>query len=197
MYLSICIILITNQTICPDKYNIVQSSAILTEKWKIDQSSGILSGQVQYCPVKCNIVRTSGILSSQVQYCLDKWNIVQSSAILSGQVEYCPDKVWKMANCWIYIISCTEHCSIFTHSWTDYIIFHVISAFICHTVPILPRFTSSSNTLSPKSNLQCCKFHPNGNYIATGSCDRSVRLWDVINGQCCRIFTGHKVVITI
>ena len=36
-------------------------------------------------------------------------------------------------------------------------------------------------------------FHPNGNYIATGSCDRSVRLWDLLTGQCVRILTGHKV----
>ena len=41
--------------------------------------------------------------------------------------------------------------------------------------------------------FKCCKFHPNGNYIATGSCDRSVRLWDMLNGQCVRLFTGHKV----
>ena len=39
---------------------------------------------------------------------------------------------------------------------------------------------------------QVVKFHPNGNYVATGSCDKSVRLWDVINGNCVRIFTGHK-----
>lgn len=39
---------------------------------------------------------------------------------------------------------------------------------------------------------QVVKFHPNGNYVATGSCDKSVRLWDVVNGNCVRIFTGHK-----
>lgn len=38
-------------------------------------------------------------------------------------------------------------------------------------------------------------FHPNSNYIATGSTDRSVRLWDVLNGQCVRYLTGHKGVI--
>ncbi len=43
--------------------------------------------------------------------------------------------------------------------------------------------------------VQCCQFHPNGNYIATGSCDRSVRLWDILSGQCVRIFTGHKVTL--
>ena len=41
--------------------------------------------------------------------------------------------------------------------------------------------------------MQCLKFHPNGNYVATGSGDLSVRLWDVSNGQCVRLFTGHKV----
>ena len=42
-------------------------------------------------------------------------------------------------------------------------------------------------------HTQCCRFHPNGNYIATGSCDRSVRMWDIVTGHCVRIFTGHKV----
>ncbi|KAK2098930.1 Transcription initiation factor TFIID subunit 5 [Saguinus oedipus] len=36
------------------------------------------------------------------------------------------------------------------------------------------------------------RFHPNSNYVATGSADRTVRLWDVLNGNCVRIFTGHK-----
>ena len=35
------------------------------------------------------------------------------------------------------------------------------------------------------------QFHPNGNYIATGSTDRSCRLWDVQTGDCVRIFQGH------
>lgn len=40
--------------------------------------------------------------------------------------------------------------------------------------------------------MTCTRFHPNSNYIATGSADRTVRLWDVLNGNCVRIFTGHK-----
>ncbi|PFX12754.1 Transcription initiation factor TFIID subunit 5 [Stylophora pistillata] len=38
-------------------------------------------------------------------------------------------------------------------------------------------------------------FHPNCNYIATGSCDRTVRLWDINTGSSVRFFTGHKGAI--
>ena len=43
--------------------------------------------------------------------------------------------------------------------------------------------------------LQAIQFHPNSNYIATGSTDRTVRLWDISNGNCVRVMTGHKVTI--
>lgn len=43
------------------------------------------------------------------------------------------------------------------------------------------------------SDVTCTRFHPNSNYLATGSADRTVRLWDVLNGNCVRILTGHKV----
>ena len=35
------------------------------------------------------------------------------------------------------------------------------------------------------------RFHPNSNYIATGSSDNSVRLWDVQSGNTVRVFPGH------
>lgn len=38
---------------------------------------------------------------------------------------------------------------------------------------------------------QSVKFHPNSNYVATGSADKSVRFWDVQTGRCVRVFTGH------
>lgn len=41
--------------------------------------------------------------------------------------------------------------------------------------------------------LQCVQFHPNSNYIATGSSDRTVRLWDCVSGSQLRLMTGHKV----
>lgn len=43
------------------------------------------------------------------------------------------------------------------------------------------------------SDVTCTRFHPNSNYVATGSADRTIRLWDVLNGNCVRILTGHKV----
>jgi transcription initiation factor TFIID subunit 5 len=42
------------------------------------------------------------------------------------------------------------------------------------------------------SDIDVVKFHPNGNYVATGSSDKAVRLWDILTGHCVRIFTGHK-----
>ena len=39
---------------------------------------------------------------------------------------------------------------------------------------------------------QVVEFHPNSNYIASGSSDRSVRVWDVSTGSCVRVLTGHK-----
>lgn len=42
-------------------------------------------------------------------------------------------------------------------------------------------------------SLQCVCFHPNSNYVATGSCDRMIKVWDILNGKCVRVMTGHKV----
>ena len=42
------------------------------------------------------------------------------------------------------------------------------------------------------ADVDCVAWHPNTNYIATGSADRTVRLWDVQTGECVRIFTGHR-----
>lgn len=41
------------------------------------------------------------------------------------------------------------------------------------------------------SDVDVVKFHPNCNYLASGSSDKSIRMWDVSSGECVRIFTGH------
>ncbi|VDL60354.1 unnamed protein product [Hymenolepis diminuta] len=43
-----------------------------------------------------------------------------------------------------------------------------------------------------KSDVTSVAFHPNVNYLATGSADRAVRIFDVRSGKCCRTYTGHK-----
>lgn len=44
--------------------------------------------------------------------------------------------------------------------------------------------------------LKCVCFHPNCNYLATGSSDRSIRIFDLANlsdNPQVRQYTGHKV----
>ncbi|MBA0835915.1 hypothetical protein Goarm_008165 [Gossypium armourianum] len=45
------------------------------------------------------------------------------------------------------------------------------------------------------SDVDCVQWHANCNYIATGSSDKTVRLWDVQSGECVRIFIGHRSMI--
>lgn len=47
------------------------------------------------------------------------------------------------------------------------------------------------STIIPLS-LQVVQFHPNSNYVASGSSDMTVRLWDCVTGSQVRLMTGHK-----
>ena len=47
------------------------------------------------------------------------------------------------------------------------------------------------------TSFQVAQFHPNGNYIATGSTDRTCRLWDINTGNCVRLYTGSKVGVCV
>lgn len=46
-------------------------------------------------------------------------------------------------------------------------------------------------------HTQCLAFHPNSLYLATGSSDRTCRLWDVQKGHCVRVFVGHRASVQI
>ena len=45
--------------------------------------------------------------------------------------------------------------------------------------------------------MDCLAFHPNCNYVGTGSSDRSLRLWDCVTGNCVRLMTGHKSTVLV
>jgi transcription initiation factor TFIID subunit 5 len=51
-------------------------------------------------------------------------------------------------------------------------------------------------TVLPFVGPQCVKFHPNSLYLATGSSDRTCRLWDVQKGTCVRVFAGHSGAVS-
>ncbi len=41
-------------------------------------------------------------------------------------------------------------------------------------------------------NVNCLSWHPNCNYLLSGSDDKSIRMWDVQSGRCVRILSGCK-----
>lgn len=64
------------------------------------------------------------------------------------------------------------------------------------TAPGLPVFSHGVRyPFITLDSLQAIAFHPNGNYIATGSTDLTVRLWDVTSGKLLRVFTECRMPV--
>ena len=46
------------------------------------------------------------------------------------------------------------------------------------------------------SDVNCCKFFPSGEVIASGGVDMTIRIWSAINGTCPVTLKGHKGGVT-
>lgn len=44
--------------------------------------------------------------------------------------------------------------------------------------------------------FQVVKFHPNQAIIASGSSDKTIRIYDLMSGECQRLLMGHKEYIS-
>jgi len=47
------------------------------------------------------------------------------------------------------------------------------------------------------TNVNCCNWHPNCNYVATGSDDKTARLWDIQTGRTVRLLDGCSAGINV
>lgn len=43
-----------------------------------------------------------------------------------------------------------------------------------------------------KDDVTCLDFHPNSNFVAGGSDDGNIYMWDMLTGNAVQVFSGHK-----
>ncbi len=69
--------------------------------------------------------------------------------------------------------------------------YFLLPVFMC-IVSALPAQDESIKTLKGhKSDVTSVSYSPDGKYIASGSRDKTIKLWDVNTGNCIKTFSGH------
>lgn len=65
----------------------------------------------------------------------------------------------------------------------------LLADYACYVLPNSPKTTLGGH----KGNVKCVEFvGEEGNLIASGSSDNTVRLWSAEDGRCVRVLSGHS-----
>lgn len=54
---------------------------------------------------------------------------------------------------------------------------------------------TTKNIRAHRMPILCMEYDPTGTLIATGSADKTIRVWDIMKGYCTHNFTGHNDLI--
>ena len=59
------------------------------------------------------------------------------------------------------------------------------------TAALVPKPNTNFRRAGHHSDATVVRWHPNSHLLATGSDDRTVRVWDVRDGRAARVLVGH------
>ena len=73
--------------------------------------------------------------------------------------------------------------------------------FLPHGWPVALEILTCLSSTEPArgagafSDADVVRWHPNAHYVAAGSSDRTIRIWDIRGGSLQRILTGHRAPV--